>query len=64
MRKLILLALSIGMLELLKRRSLQQGIAPSAVLLGAAEKGMNWFRGAPKAGKAVRAKADDGQDPS
>jgi hypothetical protein len=36
MRKLILLALGIGALELLKRRSQQQGLAPSAVLLGAA----------------------------
>ena len=54
MRKLILLALGIGMLEMLKRRSEQQGLAPSAVLLGAAEKGLNWFRGPKKTGKAVQ----------
>jgi len=54
MRKLILLALGIGMLEMLKRRSQQQGLAPSAVLLGAAEKGLNWFRGPKKTGKTVQ----------
>jgi len=54
MRKLILLALSIGALELLKRSSQRQGLAPSAVLLGAAERGLNWFRGPQKAGKAVQ----------
>ena len=59
MRKLILLALGIGALELLKRRSQQQGLAPSAVLLGAAEKGLNWFRGSQKAGKAVRPAKED-----
>jgi len=66
MRKLILLALGIGMLELLKRRSEQLGLAPSAVLAGAAEKGLNWFRAGPKAGKGktVRPKATDPQDAS
>jgi hypothetical protein len=54
MRKLILLALGIGMLEMLKRRSEQQGLAPSAVLLGAVEKGLNWFRGPKKTGKTVQ----------
>ena len=54
MRKLILLALGIGALELLKRRSQQQGLAPSAVLWAAAERGLNWFRGPQKAGKAVQ----------
>jgi hypothetical protein len=38
MRKLILLALSLGALELLKRRRQQQGLAPSIPLLGAAER--------------------------
>jgi len=59
MRKLILLALSIGALELLKRRSQQQGLAPSAVLLGAAERGLNWFRGPQKTGKAVQPAKED-----
>jgi hypothetical protein len=53
MRKLILLALSIGALELLRRRH-QLGLAPSAVLFGAAEKGLNWIRGPQKTGKAVQ----------
>ena len=66
MRKLILLALGIGMLELLKRRSEQLGLAPSAVLAGAAEKGLNWFRASPKTGngKAAPPKAKDPQDAS
>jgi len=54
MRKLILLALSIGALELLKRSSQRQGLAASAVLLGAAERGLNWLRGPQKTGKAVQ----------
>ncbi len=54
MRKLILLALSIAALELLKRSSQRQGLAPSAVLLGAAERGLTWLRGPQKAGKAVQ----------
>ena len=61
MRKLILLALSIGALELLKRSSQQQGLTPSAVLLGAAERGLNWFRGPKKAGKAVQLAACKGR---
>lgn len=62
MRKLILLALGIGMLELLKRRSEQSGLVPSAVLAGAAEKGLNWFRGGPKSVKG--AGQEDAKEPS
>jgi hypothetical protein len=58
MRKLFLLALGIGMLELLKRRSEKMGLAPSAVLAGAAEKGLTWFRGAPKDGAGKQAPQD------
>jgi hypothetical protein len=53
MRKLILLALGIGLLEILKRRGTQLGVAPSALLIGAAEKGLNWLRGPQPADKPV-----------
>jgi hypothetical protein len=59
MRKLILLALAIGMAEILKRRSAQLGLAPSTVLLGAAEKGLNWFRGPPKVAKTSQPAKED-----
>lgn len=43
MRKLILLALAIGVVELLKRRSAQLGVTPFAVLTGVTERGLDWI---------------------
>jgi len=45
MRKLILLALAIGAVELLKRRSAQLDVTPFAVLAGVTERGLDWIRG-------------------
>jgi len=50
MRKLILLALAIGAVELLKRRSAQLGLTPFAVLAGVTERGLNWVRGREQEG--------------
>lgn len=44
MRKLILLALGLGTLELIKRRSARTGTASAMILVGAAERGLNWLR--------------------
>jgi hypothetical protein len=54
MRKLILLALAIGAAELLKRRSAQLGITPSAVLAGLIERALNWFQGETQEANARR----------
>ena len=59
MRKLILLALALGMVELLKRRGTRMGLAPAAILAGAAEKGLNWLRRPEPAGKPNPSKNAD-----
>jgi hypothetical protein len=62
MRKLILLALGIGAVELLRRRNQRDGLALSTVFLGAAEQGLNWFRGPQKKAKGPAEPAQQDED--
>ena len=51
MRKLILLALGIGALELLKREARRRGTTEGAVVSGKLSEVMAWFRGPEAARK-------------